>query len=289
MPLAIKMLPKYIDIHSHLHFPDYNIDREEVIGRALNKGVWMINIGTNKQTSEEVVSLAEKYKEGVYASIGLHPIHTDNSCCQERGEASSETEFDYEFYKKLAEHPKVVAIGECGLDFFHLDEESKQKQIDIFEKHIELALDVNKPLMLHIRDNPLVNEGGNAYEKVLDILSKFNNQDFNIRGNVHFFAGSLENAKRFLEMGFSLSFTGVITYPMGKNNPDYEEIIKYAPLNRIMAETDAPYVAPIPYRGQRNESLYVVEVYKRIASIKDISIEEASSAIVDNSLKFFNI
>lgn len=281
---------KFFDIHAHLHFPDYKEDRDKVIKRALESSVWIINIGTDKKTSEEVVFLSEKYKEGVYASIGLHPIHTDNSCCDttsssyhscEDDNSVCENEFDYKFYKKLAEHPKVLAIGECGLDFFHLEEESKQKQVEIFEKQIQLALDVNKPLMLHIR---------NAYKEVLEILNtKYKIHNSNLRGNVHFFAGDLETAKKFLNLGFSLSFTGVITYPKGKNNPDYDEVIKYTPIDMIMAETDAPYVAPVPYRGKRNESLYVIEVIKRIAEIKKMPFEKTAEILFENSRKFFSL
>lgn len=291
--------PTYFDIHSHLHFPAYDVDRDEVIKRSLDNGVWTVNVGTNKKTSESAVKLSEKYKEGVYATVGLHPIHTDNtfcdapsSSCHSRegqpdkvilagGNPDYETEFDYDYYKKLAEHPKVVAIGECGLDFFHLDEGSKQKQIEIFEKHIELSLEMNKPLMLHIR---------NAYDEVLDILdTRYKIQDSNLIGNVHFFAGTLEHAKKFLNLGFSLSFTGVITYPRTKTSPDYEEIIKMAPLNMIMAETDAPYVAPNPYRGKRNESLYVIEVVKKIAEIKNMPREIVAEALLQNSLKFLHL
>lgn len=278
------MTLKYIDIHSHLHFPAYKDDREKVIKRALDEGVWVVNIGTNKKTSEEVISLSEKYEEGVYASVGLHPINTDASFCCDDADAEGgivEDNFDYQFYKKLAKNPKVVAIGECGLDFFHLSEENRFKQIEVFEKQIELALEVNKPLMLHVR---------NAYEEVLKILNtKYKIQDSNLRGNVHFFAGDLETAKKFLNIGFSLSFTGVITYPKGKNNPDYDEVIRYTPIDMIMAETDAPYVAPVPHRGQRNESFFVIEVIKRIAEIKKMPFEETARILFNNSKKFLSL
>jgi len=281
-------MPKYFDIHSHTQFPAYDGDREEVIKRALDAGVWMANVGTGKKTSEEAVNLARKYNEGVYAIIGLHPIHTEKSHDDENesneNEDIAETEFDYEFYKKLAEDPKVVAIGECGLDFFHLDEKTKEKQIEIFKKQIDLSLDVDKPLMFHIRD---------AYKDALCILKDYflSDRARKPRGDVHFFAGDMETAKSFLELGFNLSFTGVITFPKS-NKPemiDYAEIIKKTPIEMIMAETDAPYVAPMPYRGKRNEPLYVKEVVSRISEIKGIPEEEASKIILENSLRFFGL
>lgn len=288
------MNPKYFDIHAHLHFSAFKDDRDALMARTL-PDTWVINIGSSKSTSEEAVVLSHKYSEGVYAAIGLHPIHTDESFVDENESESDllETEFDYEFYKKLAQDSKVVAIGECGLDFFHLNENTKAKQIEIFKRHIDLSLDVDKPLMLHVRD---------AYEPVLEILKEYKKEfGDKLRGNVHFFAGSSEVAKEFLALGFTLSFTGVITYPKSKKlarmdgspggavHPDYEAIIRETPIGQIMAETDAPYVAPVPYRGKRNESLYVKEVVAKIAEIKGLSIEETSKILVQNAIKFFNI
>lgn len=276
-------MPHFFDIHSHLHFPAYAIDREEVIRRAIDNGVWMINVGTSKKTSQQAVALANNYEEGVYATIGLHPIHTDESHKDEDESSDdlTETEFDYEFYKKLALDKKVLAVGECGLDFFHLDKGTKERQIEIFKKHIELSLDVDKPLMLHIRD---------AYTEALEILKEYyEKSEGRLKGNVHFFAGDLKTANEFLALGFTLSFTGVVTYPKSKkpDMPDYEEIIKNAPIDMIMAETDAPYVAPMPFRGKRNESLYVREVVVKIAEIKGLSVEETVQTLTDNAFRVF--
>jgi TatD DNase family protein len=277
-------MPKYFDIHAHLHFSAYKDDRDALMARTL-PDTWVINIGSSKTTSEEAVALAHKYPEGVYAAVGLHPIHTDESFVDENESESDllETEFDYEFYKKLALDPKVVAIGECGLDFFHLTENTKAKQIEIFKKHIDLSLDVNKPLMLHVRD---------AYEPVLEILKEYKKEfGDRLRGNVHFFAGSSDIAREFLKLGFTLSFTGVITYPKSNkpNMPDYETLIRETPIESIMAETDAPYVAPVPYRGKRNESLYVAEVVKKIAEIKGIDIDKISEMLVNNARRSFGV
>ncbi|HRY62811.1 MAG TPA: TatD family hydrolase, partial [Candidatus Paceibacterota bacterium] len=188
--------PKFFDIHAHLHFSAYKDDRDAVLARTL-PDTWVINIGSSKNTSEDAVNLAHKYPEGVYAAIGLHPIHTDESFVDEHESERDllETEFDYDFYKKLALDPKVVAIGECGLNYEleitndELWEKKRERQKEVFRRQIELAIEVNKPLMLHIR---------NAYEDALEILnSYFLIHNSRLRGNVHFFAGSLEVARKF--------------------------------------------------------------------------------------------
>ncbi|KKP74682.1 MAG: Hydrolase, TatD family [Parcubacteria group bacterium GW2011_GWC1_35_21] len=244
---------KYIDIHSHLNFKAFDENWQAVIKRALDNNTWMINVGTQVDTSKKAVEIAHQYKEGVYAIIGLHPIHTKD--------------------------PKVLAIGECGLDYFHMEAGSIEKQKKAFIEQIELANEINKPLMLHIRNNPK-DKKIDAYVDVLEILKKYSK----VKGNVHFFAGSIENAKDFLNYGFTLSFTGVITF-----THDYDEIIKNTPLDMIMSETDSPYVAPVPYRGKRNEPSYVKEVVKKIALIKNLPEEEITKAIIANAKRVFRI
>ena len=272
------MTPKYFDIHTHLHFEVFKDDGREAVGRALAEGVWMIQVGTQKDTSAEAIRLAGSFSEGVYATVGLHPVHTDKSFHDksELGDGgksfSSRGEiFDYTYYKQLALHPKVVGIGECGLDYFRLSEETKKKQYDAFEQQIALAIEIEKPLMLHIR---------NAYDDALSILKNYPAA----KGNVHFFAGSWDIAKKFLDLGFTLSFTGVITF-----THDYDEVIKNAPLDMIMSETDSPYVAPIPHRGARNESLYVKEVVRQIAEIRGEDLEKVEKALVQNVQRVFAI
>ncbi|MEK7136366.1 MAG: TatD family hydrolase [Patescibacteria group bacterium] len=274
--------PRLIDAHAHLNFAAFDDDRDEVIQRALANSVWMINVGTQANTSRTAVELAQKYKEGVYAIIGLHPVHTAKSYHDEvelgeggatftsRGEV-----FDMVVYEELARQPKVVGLGECGLDYFRIkNEEEKAKQKEIFKKQIELAIKVDKPLMLHIRD---------AYQDALSILnSYFLIHNSRLRGDVHFFAGTIAEAKSFLDLGFYLSFTGVITFAK-----DYEELVKFVPLDRILIETDCPYVAPVPYRGQRNEPVYVVEVAKVVARIKGLEVSEVEDQTVQNTRDLF--
>jgi TatD DNase family protein len=280
------MQPKYIDIHSHVNFKAFDEDRDEVINRALEGNTWVINVGTQIDTSRKAVEMANRYKEGVYAIIGLHPIHTGASYHDEKelGEGGKEftsrgENFDEEAYRELLKDPKVVGIGECGLDYFRCTEESIEKQKKAFIEQIKLANEFDKPLMLHIRTNP---DGGiyNAYQDALEILKTH----AKVKGDVHFFAGTWEDAKGYLDFGFTLSFTGVITFARS-----YDEVIRNTPLDMIMSETDSPYVTPAPYRGKRNEPLYVSEVVKKIAEIKGLPPEEVAQTIIANAKRIFNL
>ena len=286
-------MPKYIDIHSHVNFKAFDSDRDEIIKRALENDIWVINVGTQMNTSRKAVEMANQYKEGVYAIIGLHPIHTGASFHDEkelseggkeftsRGEA-----FDKEAYKELLSDPKVVGIGECGLDYYRCTPDSIEKQKETFTEQIKLANEFSKPLMLHIRNNEkqelITGKEGtpNAYIDALNLLKEHSK----VKGNVHFFAGTPEEAKAFLDFGFTLSFTGVITF-----THDYDEVIKNTPLDMIMSETDSPYVAPVPYRGKRNEPLYVKEVVKKIAEIKNLSENQVAQTLIANAKRVFSI
>ena len=261
--------------------------------RALDNDIWIINVGTQVDTSKTAIELAHKYKEGVYAIIGLHPIHTDASFHDkqelgiEGGEFTSRGEiFDKNIYRELLQDEKVVALGECGLDYFHLVENSIEKQKKAFIEQIELANEIGKPLMIHLRNN-YENEERNAYVDALEILRRH----AKIGGVIHFFEGNLENAKDFIALGFLISFTGVITYPprKTKRNCDYAGVIKSLPMEKILADTDSPYLAPVPYRGGRNEPSYVKEIVKKIAEIKNLPEEEVSKTIVANARRVFGI
>lgn len=291
-------MSKYIDIHSHVNFSAFDADREEVIKRALENDTWVINVGTQIDTSRSAVELAGKYDEGVYAIVGLHPIHTSASYHDEKELGEGGKEFtsrgetiDKDAYRELLKNPKVVGIGECGLDYYRLDYDSLERQKEMFIAQIELANEFGKPLMLHIRNgstgastelsrmsSPQVTL--NAYQDSLEILKKY----AKVKGDVHFFAGTVEDAKAFLDFGFTLSFTGVITF-----THDYDEVIKNTPLDMIMSETDAPYVTPVPHRGKRNEPVHVREVAKRIAEVKGVPEEEVKRAIFNNAKRVFGI
>ena len=284
--------PHLIDVHTHTQFAAFKDDQDAVIRRALDAGVWMINVGTQRDTSVAAITTAERFSEGVYATVGLHPIHTDKSYhdaqelgvpavalakegSDDNGFTSRGEEFDYGYYKKLAQRPKVIGIGECGLDYFRLTEDTKKKQTAIFEQQIALSQEINKPLMIHCR---------NAFDDLIHIIQ---NTQYNIQdtpGVIHFFSGTIDHARKLLNMGFSFSFGGVITFAR-----DYDEVVQYIPLERIVLETDAPYITPMPYRGKRNEPLYVQEVAKKIAELKKLRFEQISEQTTKNAKEIFGI
>ena len=273
----------YIDIHTHVNLAAFSLDWKEVTDRMLEAGVGCINVGTQRDTTERAIEIAHEYEQGVYAIAGLHPVHTSRSYHDpkeftdvEKGFTSRGEVFDAALYTKLAADPKVVAIGECGLDYVRLEEGTKELQKKAFIEQIELANAVGKPLMLHVRSG----ESDNAYQDAYDILRSH----AKVLGNVHFFAGTYEEAKMFWDIGYTTSFTGVITFAR-----DYDEIIKNAPLSMLHAETDAPYVTPVPHRGKRNEPLFVIEVVKKIAEIRGENEEAVASALRENARRMFGI
>lgn len=275
---------KYFDTHTHANFAAYDEDRDAVMARAREAGVGMNVVGSQVDTSRSAIALAEKH-DGVYATIGLHPTHTDKSHHDEqelggwgqaftsRGEA-----FDSATYEAMARHPKVIAIGECGLDYFRCEPSTKKKQIDAFVQQIELANTVQKPLMLHVRASARTSM--DAYEDVLEILKSH----AKVQGDVHFYAGNWETAKKFLDIGFVLGFNGVLTF-----THDYDEVVRNTPLDSILSETDAPYLAPVPYRGKRNEPTYVIEVVKKMALIREVDETNMALHLIANTKRVFGI
>ena len=259
-------MPEFFDIHSHLNFSQYDVDRDETIARMKETNTHTITVGTDFELSKSAVELAEAH-DCVYACIGVHPVDDPTRV------------FNAEKFEKLVTSPKVVAIGECGLDYFRLvgdSKEEKRRQKEQFEEQIIFAIENKKLLMIHCRD---------AYEDATDILESFSKQyGEKLWGNAHFFAGGLEIGKRLVDINFSLSFTGVVTF-----THDYDEVIRATPLSMIMSETDAPYVAPVPYRGKRNEPSCVSEVVKKIAEIRGENFDTVKEALVLNALKRFHI
>ncbi|PIP23168.1 MAG: hydrolase TatD [Candidatus Nealsonbacteria bacterium CG_4_10_14_0_2_um_filter_38_17] len=293
-----------IDTHAHLNFNAYKDDADEVIRRALNNGVWMINVGSQYKTSKRAVEIAEKYKEGIFASVGLHPIHLADGIFKTkidpaempngvRGASKEEIEFetkeedfDYEKYKELAlrrgsgqAKSKVVAIGEIGLDYWYKPKtktklsELKEKQREAFLKQLDLAKELNLPVIFHCRM---------AHDEMIELLNtRYHIQNTNLQGVVHCFTGNWQQAQKYLEMGLYLGFNGIIF----KLNLD--EVIKKTPLGRILVETDCPYLTPKPMEG-RNEPLYVKYVAERIAKVKEIDIQGIEEATTKNALDLFN-
>lgn len=262
---------RYFDAHSHLNFSQFDEDRDQLIEMMRERGVWTITVGTNEMTSQEAIDLAQQH-EHLFATVGLHPTDVEQS-------------FDISKYSELAENEHVVGIGECGLDYFRIDEhdvEIKATQKRIFESHIELAHTHKLPLMLHIRPKAGTMD---AYHDALEILESHKDSLLSDRpGNVHFFVGDSDVAKRFLDLGYTVSYDGPITF-----SDDYNDAVRYIPLDMLLAETDAPYAAPVPYRGKRNEPAYVEHVVEAIARIKKEDIEHVREKTVQNTLRVFNI
>jgi TatD DNase family protein len=257
------------DVHCHMQFLSYDKDREEVINRARNAGVKMIVIGVDTLTSREAVKLSYQYPDDIWATAGIHPHNTDEDVNVD--------------FRDLAKDRKTVAIGECGLDYFGIkndESEIKDLQKKIFLKQVKLANELQKPLMIHCRSS--VRGSDDAYEDIYKLL--ITNYQLPITKIMHFFAGSLEIVKKFIEEGFYFTFGGVITITR-----DYDKIVKYAPLDRILLETDAPYVAPLTHRGKRNEPALILETARKLAEIKNMSYEKVVENTLANSLRVFKI
>lgn len=252
-----------IDTHVHLNADHYDEDLDEVIERAREAGVsHFVVIGFDNKTIDRTMELIDKY-EDVYGVIGWHPV--DAVDCRDEDLARIE---------KLSSHPKIVGIGETGLDY-HWDKSPKHIQKEIFKAQIALAKRVNLPLIIHNRE---------ATGDVVEILEEEGAGE--VGGIMHAFSGSPEIADRVLKIGFMISLGGPVTF---KNAKQPKEVAKYVPLDKLLIETDAPFLTPHPHRGKRNEPAYVKLVAEEIAKLRDISYEEVAKATSDNALKIYNI
>ena len=250
-----------IETHAHLDFKDYDADREEVIKRAKEHGVFkIINIGADIDGSKKGIELAKKYPE-VYATVGIHP---------EEGDIVNKENIN--LLKKLAKQDKVVAIGEIGLDY-QIEDVGPETQKVGFIAQLDLAFELNLPVVVHIRK---------SLEDVLEILSKYDWSKNN--GVVHCYSSSYKKVNRILDMGLHVSFTGIVTYDEGT-----QKASQAVPLEKMMLETDCPFLAPEPYRGERAEPWHVELIAKKIAEIKNTSLEEVAKTTTNNAIKFFNL
>lgn len=261
----------YFDVHAHVHGEygegvDINVYKDS--------GVGCITVGTDLATSIEAVKLAEEH-ENIWATIGVHPVD------------DRKADFDIEAFSKLLKSSnKVVALGECGIDYYYdgleVSSEEKERQKNLFITQIEFAVKHGLPLMIHGRPS----KGSmNAYEDILGILQKTKLEHGDkVRGNVHFFVGNVDIASEFISLGFTFSFSGVITFAK-----EYEEVVRFIPIEFIHAETDSPYATPIPFRGKINSPLYVEHVYRKIAELKGLSIEETKRVLLGNVTRTFDI
>lgn len=261
---------KYFDAHCHIQFDAYDEDRDAVLTSMREAEVGGLIVGTDRDTSAKAVALADG--KTLFAAVGLHPN-------DKPGEG-----YDDAYYRALAEHPAVVAIGECGLDYFRPEdpEQEKARQKDAFMRQIELAATVDKPLMIHARPS----KGSmNAYEDALAMLEEAKaRHGKKVRGNFHFFVGNVPTAARIAALGFTCSYTAVLVF-----SRDYDETVRSLPLASLLAETDAPYVAPPPNRGKRNLPLSVRDVVKAVASIRGEEEEEVREALLGNARRQFRL
>lgn len=262
---------KYFDAHAHVQFSPFDADREEVLENMRHQEVGAIMVGVDQASSERAVALVE-HRDDLYAAVGLHP--NDN-----RKEV-----FDTEMYRTLAAHPKVVAIGECGLDYYRPEdpENEKDRQKELFEKHIAIAVEADKPLIIHARPRKGTMD---AYHDLIEILKEHKQvHGERLRGDIHFFVGGVEEAEAFIALGFTLSFTAVLTF-----TSDYNEVIRSMPLTSILSETDAPYIAPEGRRGTRNDPLAAIDVVRAIARIRGEEEELVRAQLLKNAARVFTI
>jgi len=270
-----------IDTHAHVNFLQYKNDGDEVVKRSLDEGTWMINVGSEKDTSRRAVEYANRYETGVFAAIGLHPIQLWAQEIEEKenGEIVKFTipaeEFNEEYYANLAGQEKVVAIGEIGLDYYR-NASAKELQQTVFIKQLELAIKFKKPILVHCRE---------AHDDLHKIFKEWISTGKSLPGGVlHSFSGTMDQAQAYLDMGFYLGFNGIITFAR-----DYDEVIKTMPFDRILVETDCQYLTPVALRGKRNEPSYVRHVAQKIAELRGVSFEEVAEATTKNAKGLFKI
>ena len=250
------------DTHAHYDSGAFNADREEVLASMPDQGVELIlNPGCDLESSKTAVSLAERFPF-VYAAVGVHP----SDCETYTDEVEAEL-------RKLAEHPKVKAVGEIGLDYYWEDNAPAEVQKAVFRRQMDLARELKLPVIIHDRE---------AHRDCLEIVKEYPD----VTGVYHCYSGSVEDAKILVKLGWMLSFTGVVTY---KNARKSLEVIQWLPVDRIMIETDSPYLTPVPFRGKRNDSGKVGLVAETIAQVKGLDVEEVIRITTENGKRFFRI
>ncbi|MDO8655595.1 MAG: TatD family hydrolase [bacterium] len=283
-----------IDTHGHVNFNAFKDDAHEVLKRALDSDIWVVMPGTQYSTSKRACEMAGRYKEGVYAAVGLHPIHLGEKRRVDVQEVQSQEgevepwmtfetrseEFEYEKYKQLAQSEKVVAIGEVGLDYYYESknktkrEEAREKQRHALREQMKLAQELNLPVIFHCRK---------AHDDLFALIDGWNG-----RGVVHCYTGTAEQAQRFIAKGLYIGFNGLILKQVPAL-PSPDEVVSSIPLERIVLETDSPYLAPPQAKEERNEPLNVQYVAEEIARIKHITLEEVARVTTQNAKTLFTL
>lgn len=280
---------KLIDTHCHINMPYFKDDLDETIHRALNAGVEMVVVGTDYKSSKKALDIANRYQNGVYAAVGLHPESLEDRTEQENDSKSyfKAEDFNVDIYQQLAKFPRVVGVGEIGLDYFRPDTGSdtwtavKAKQRRVFWEQLEFALQLGLPAIIHCRQ---------AHDDMLALLTDFKNKYRQLLptdrpwGVLHCFSGDENLAWHYFNLGLSISFTGLVTF-----SKNWDSLLRKMPDDRFMVETDAPFMTPEPYRGKRNEPLLVSYVAKRIAEIRGVSPERIAAITTANAKKLFRL
>lgn len=250
------------DTHVHLNSEKYNIDLDRVIERALEADVkLMAVVGFDEPSNARAIALAEQY-EFIYAVVGIHP-----------SDARSATDESWPLLRAQLKHPKVVALGECGFDYYH-DTSFNDIQREVFKKQLEIAKQMEMPIVVHMRD---------SIEDTYEMLSEHGR---GLSGVVHCYSGDVLMMHKFIDLGFYIGFDGPVTF---KNAHAVHEVAKEVPIDKLVIETDGPYLTPAPYRGKRNEPAYVTYVAEKIAELKGISYEEVCEKTTENGLKMYNM
>jgi TatD DNase family protein len=257
-----------IDTHAHLDMKDFDRDRDEVIARALAAGITkIITVGTGIESCRKSIALAEKYPH-LYASLGLHPHEADKI-----------TFADVQRLRELAKHPKVVAIGEAGLDFYR-NYSPREAQFQVFRWQLDLAADLNLPVVIHAR-----NAAKDTVEILSDWVKRCHTPSYQPRGVIHCHTGDLQTAKRYLQLGFYISFAGFVTYP----NSQSPQVARGVPIDKILVETDCPFLTPQKHRGTRNEPAYVAITAETLAHAVGIPLEAFARHTTENALRIFKL
>jgi len=281
------MTPRLVDSHCHLHFPAYDEDRDDVLSRMRQNGVWGITVGTNETTSRSGIRFAERHPD-VFATVGYHPEHLTSSY-HDKSEGWDDAPYTIGTIAELARSSKeVVAIGETGLDFYRIDqdrdaEDAAQEQERALRDHIALAHELDLPLVFHCRD---------AFHRLAVLIQDEMSRGKRVRGVVHCFTGTWDEAVPLLDLGLHLSFTGIVTFPPKKTedpSKGLRRVVEKMPLHRLLVETDAPWLTPIPHRGKRNEPSYVEYVAKEIANIRKTTFDEITRVTVENTVNLFHL
>jgi TatD DNase family protein len=282
------MNPYLIDTHCHLHFPAYDEDREAALSRMREKRIAAVTIGTSLENSLRGIEFAEKHSD-IWATVGLHPSHVTSPHLDEQEGSVHEHDVDPIKLKELAQSSKkIVAIGEAGLDFYRLEDQpdkeaAKREQERVFRIHLLVAHECDLPVVIHCRD---------GLTRLAEIIQEQWTAGWKPRAIVHSFTGTWEEAQPLLDLGLMIAVNGIATFPLRKSQDPSTAIdrtIKNIPLSQLLLETDSPYLAPIPYRGKRNEPSYIEEVAKHAAKIRGESVESIAEATTKNALEMFRL